>query len=88
MKCYNGYNSEITTFPYKPNIFYVLQDTSYKWEESERHIPEIMSRAIQQFVSWFDRVRDRTTDHQLLWGDEVRYKLNRNSIQLSITKMF
>lgn len=59
-------------------VNFILKSTVYSWEEGQPHIPKIRSRAIQQFVSWYEQVRDHSTN-QLLWGDEVTRNFLSNS---------
>lgn len=53
--------------------------TPMKWSEAKQYADEVRLRGIRQFISAYERLKDRERD-ALLWGDEVRGKAFRSCL--------
>jgi glutamate--cysteine ligase catalytic subunit len=52
--------------------------TPLKWEDAKKHADHVRTHGIAQFLSIWNKLKDRQGD-ELLWGDEVRAKPARRS---------
>lgn len=48
--------------------------TPLTWDEAKAYADHVRAHGITQFLSIWDRLKDRHGD-ELLWGDEVRHQL-------------
>jgi glutamate--cysteine ligase catalytic subunit len=48
--------------------------TPLSWQEARKYADHVRSNGIEQFLSIYSKVKDRSKD-KLMWGDEVEYML-------------
>lgn len=49
--------------------------TPLPWSEAKKHADYVREHGIEQFLSVWEKLKDRTGD-RLMWGDEVRFNLS------------